>query len=613
MHDLVQDVRYAVRSLLATRGLTIAAIVSLALGIGANTSLFSVASALLLKPLPYSDPDRLMILWNRSPGLGIAEDWFSTAQYFDIKTTTRSFKDVAAAIGSNLNLTGDGEPERVGTVRVSSNLLTMIGARAALGRLFTPDEDAEGAAATAILHHGTWMRRYGGDPGALGKSLVLNGRSYEIVGVMPRAFRLPREVLPTLGGVEEAEVLLPLQFGPKARQTRNGEDYNILARLKPGVSTAQAQAEMDSLTARLRAEHPDFYPANGGLTFGVVPLKQQVVGDLTRPLFILAASVAFVLLIACANVANLLMSRALGRQKEIAIRSALGASRGRIMRQLLTESVLLAVLGGGLGLILAFLGVDAIQALGIRSVPRLQSIRIDGLVLLFTALVSILSGVVFGLAPALRLGRTELQTSLKEGGRGASTGQAVWGRTGGLRRLLVAAELGLCVMVLVAAGLLVRSFARVQQVSPGFDPSGVLTFELTMSGRKYTDAARVYETYRLLWDRLRQVPGVTAAGGVTALPLSQMFAWGPITVEGRPVAPGEKFINVDQRTVAGDYFEAMAIPLVRGRYLPTRTPATRRRSWSSISGWRSSSGRERIPSASGFAPVASMSRPTRRG
>ena len=558
--------RYALRSLLASRGLTAAAILSLALGIGANSSIFSVASALLLQPLPYADPDRLMILWNRSPGLGIAEDWFSTAQYFDIKNSSQSFEQVAVAIGSNLNLTGDGEPERIGTVRVSSNLLPLIGARAEVGRLFTPEDDLEGAAPTAILHHGTWLRRYGGDAGVIGKSVILNGRAYQIVGVMPRTFTLPREVLPTLGGAEEAEILLPLPFGPKAPLTRNGEDYNIMARLKRGVSVAQAQAEMDALTARLRREHPDFYPPNGGLTFGIVPLKQQVVGDVTRPLAILIASVAFVLLIACANVANLLMSRALARQKEIAIRSALGASRGRILRQLLTEAILLAVAGGAVGLVFAFLSVEAIHALGERSVPRLREIRIDGLVLGFTLAVSVLSGILFGLAPALRLGRTDLQTTLKEGGRGASGAQAVWGRSGGLRRLLVAGELALCVIVLTAAGLLVRSFARVQAVSPGFNPTGVLTLELTMSGRKYADAERVYETYRLLWERLRAVPGVTAAGGVTALPLSQMFAWGPITVEGRPIVPGEKFINVDIRTVAGDYFAAMEIPLLRGRF-----------------------------------------------
>ncbi|HVH56714.1 MAG TPA: ABC transporter permease, partial [Vicinamibacterales bacterium] len=225
----LRDLRYAVRSLLASRALSAAAILSLALGIGANTSIFSVASALVLQPLPYSDPDRLVILWNRSPGLGIDEDWFSTAQYFDIKTSTRALEQVALAIGSNVNLTGDGEPERVGTIRVSSNLLPMIGARAEIGRLFTREEDVEGAAATVILHHGTWLRRYGGDPGVLGKSVVLNGRSYQIVGVMREGFTLPREVLPTLGGAEEAEILLPLSLGPAAPQTRNGEDYNILA------------------------------------------------------------------------------------------------------------------------------------------------------------------------------------------------------------------------------------------------------------------------------------------------------------------------------------------------------------------------------------------------
>jgi len=563
MHAL-QDVRYALRSLAASRGLTVAAILSLALGIGANTAIFSVASALLLQPLPYSDPDRLVILWNRSPGLGIAEDWFSTAQYFDIRPG-RSFEQVALAIGSNVNLTGDGEPERVGTVRVSSNLLPMIGARAELGRLFTGQEDVEGVAATAILHHGTWLRRYGGDPNVIGKPVVLNGRSYQIVGVMTRGFTLSREVLPTLGGGEEAEILLPLPLGPSAAQTRNGEDYNILARLRPGVSVAQAQAEMDALTARLRRDHPDFYPANGGLTFGIVPLKAQVVGDVTRPLVILLASVAFVLLIACANVANLLMSRALARQKEIAIRAALGASRARILGQLLTESIVLALAGGALGLLFAVGSIDGIRALGARSVPRLDQIQIDGLVLLFTLVVSVVSGILFGLVPALRLGRTNLHASLKEGGRGTSGGQAIWGRAGRMRRLLVAGELALCVMVLVAAGLLVRSFARVQQVSPGFNAAGVLTLELTMTGRKYAEVSRVSETYRLLWEQLRGLPGVRAAGGVTALPLSQMFAWGPITVEGRPVTAGEKFINVDQRTVAGDYFAAMEIPLVRGR------------------------------------------------
>ena len=577
MSAFLQDLRYALRSFRATPGLAIAAILSLGLGIGANTAIFSVASALLLRPLPYADPDRLVILWNRSPGLGIDEDWFSTAQYFDIRESSTSFDQVAAAIGANVNLTGDGEPERVGSVRVSSNLLPMLGARAEIGRLFTPEEDAAGAPPTALLHYGTWMRRYGGDPGVLGTSLVLNGRAYQVVGVMPRDFTLPREVLPTLGGAEEAEILLSIAFGPKASQTRNGEDYNIMARLKPGATAAQAQREMDALTARLRAEHPDFYPANGGLTFGVVPLKQQVVGDVTAPLMILIGAVAVVLLIACANVANLLLSRAAVRAPEIAVRSALGASRARVIRQLLTESVLLAAGGGVVAVVIGLLSIDAIHALGAKSVPRLSDIRMDAIVLVFTALISLVSGIVFGLVPALRLGRSDLQNALRLEGRGSAGTQTMWGRGGGMRRLLVASQLALCVMVLIAAGLLVRSFARVQEVSPGFNPANVLTLELTMTGRKYTDAAKVYETYRLLWERLRQVPGIRAAGGVTALPLSQMFAWGPITVEGRPVTPEERFINVDQRTVAGDYFAAMEIPLVRGRFFNDEdTPSTPR-------------------------------------
>ena len=577
MQAFLQDIRYALRAFASSRGLTIAAIVSLALGIGANTAIFSVASALLLRPLPYAEPERLAILWNRSPGLGIAEDWFSTAQYFDIRNNSTSFETLAIAIGGLTTITGGGsEPERLGMIRVSSSMLPLLGAQPAHGRLFSPAEDAgaPGTARVVILHHGTWMRRFGGDPSAIGKSVIINGTAHEIVGIMPARFTLPREVMNTLGGAEEAEVLLPLQLGPEAAQRRNGEDYNIMARLRPGVTAAQAQAEMDALTARLREQHPDFYPPRGGLTFSVVPLQEEVVGDVRTALLILLGAVGVVLLIACANVANLVMSRALSRQKEVAVRSALGASRVRIVRQLLTENVVLALCGGAAGLGLAIWSMDAIRALGAGSIPRIRDIRIDWTVLAFGLVVSTLSGLLVGLYPAFRLGRTDPQQTLKEGGRSGSAGQTLWGR-GGLRHLLVAAQLALCVMVLVAAGLLVRSFTRVQQVSPGFDPAGVLTFQLSLGTQKFREPARVYEGYRLLWDRLTQIPGVTAAGGVTALPLSQMFAWGPITVEGRAVSPDEKFINVDQRTVAGAYFEAMGIPIVKGRaFTEDDTPQT---------------------------------------
>ena len=403
MSGFVQDVRYAIRALRASPGFAIAALLSLALGIGANTAIFSVASALLLRPLPYTNADRQVILWNTSPGLGITEDWFSTAQYFDIRNGQQSFADVAIAIGANANLTGDGEPERIGTIRVSSNLLPLLGVRPLLGELFSASDDKPGATGKALIGFGTWMRRYGGNRSVVGRSLTLNGQLYEVIGVLPSSFSLPREVMPTLGVVDDADVLLPLPLPANAAETRNREDYNIIATLKPGVTIGQARAELDVLTARLRREHPDFYPPNGGLSFRVLPLQEQAVGRVRLALLVLAASVAFVLLIACANVANLLLSRAIGRQREIAVRAVLGASRWRIVRELLTESFLLSGLGGVLGVLMALLCQRGIKALGESSVPRLDEIGFDWRVLLFAVAVSVLAGAIFGLAPAWRL------------------------------------------------------------------------------------------------------------------------------------------------------------------------------------------------------------------
>src|SRR5664279_4518913 len=376
-------------------GFTLAAILSLAIGIGANTSIFSIINALLLRPLPYKDAERLVILWNRSPGLDITDDWFSTAQYFDIKNGHHGFEQVAIAIGGNYNLTGWGEPERVGTIRVTSSLLPMLGQQAALGRLFVADEDLPERTATAVLSYGTWVRRFGSDPGVLGKKIMLNGVPYEIVGVLPRAFSLPREVMPTLDGAEQAEILLPLPLPANAAQNRDHEDYNIIGKLKPGVSVQQAQAEMDTITARLRHDFPEVYPPNGGLTFGIVSLLEQVVGNVRRTLYLLLGAVGFVLLIACVNVANLQLSRAVARQKEIAVRTALGATRVRIVRQLLTESVLLAFGGGALGILLAFLALHGVRLLGPQSVPRVNDIGIGLAALAFTVMISILSAVLF--------------------------------------------------------------------------------------------------------------------------------------------------------------------------------------------------------------------------
>ena len=575
MNTLAQDVRYALRTFRKNPGFTLTAVLSLAIGIGANTSIFSVANALLLRPLPYADADRLVILWNRSPGLHITEDWFSTAQYLDIKTGQQGFEQVAIAIGGNYNLTGEGEPERVGVIRVSSNLLPMLGVVPAYGRLLAPEEDLPGRPATALLTEGMWARRYGRDPRTIGKSITINGQPYEVAGVLPQRFSLPREVLPTLYGTEQADIFLPLPLAPAAAQVRTGEDYNIVGKLKPGVSVAQAQAEMDTITARLRRDFPENYPPNGGLTFSIVPLLEQVVGNVRTALLVLLGSVGLVLLIACANVTNLLLSRAVARHQEMAVRAALGASRWRIVRQLLTESVLLASCGGALGILICVVSVKWIHILGSMSIPRLADVGIDGRVLLFTLSLSLFSGILFGLAPALRISRLDLNSTLKDAGRGSAGISAVWGRGNNVRRLLVISELALSVVLLIAAGLLIRSFARLQNVRPGFEPRGVLTFDLAMTGRRYGDKQIVLNTYKQLWERLERLPGANAAGGVTSLPLSQAFAWTPITVEGRTPLPGEKFLNADERLVGGHYFDAMGIPLRRGRFFNEQDDTTK--------------------------------------
>ena len=575
MNPWVQDIRFALRAFAKNPWFALAAVLSLAIGIGANTSIFSVANALLFRPLPYENPDRLVILWNRSLGLGITQDWFSTAQYFDIKTGHHGFEQIAIAIGGNFNLTGQGEPERVGAMRVSSNLLPMLGAHPALGRLLTPDEDSPGRPSTAILTDGMWARHFGRDPHVIGRSIIINGQPYEVVGSLPQNFLLPQEVLPLLDGTEQADIFLPVPLAPGAAQVRDHEDYNIIGKLKPGVSPQQAQAEMDTITAGLRRQFPENYPPNGGLTFSIVPLLEQVVGNVRRSLWVLLGSVGFVLLIACANVANLMLSRAVARQQEIAVRTALGATRWHIVRQLLTESLLLSLSGGALGIFICSVTVRSIHIFGTKSIPRLQDVGIDGRVLLFTLLLSIFAGILFGLAPALRVARLDLNSTLKDASRGSAGTSAVWGRGNNLRRLLVVSELALSLVLLIGAGLLIRSFARLQNVSPGFNPRGVLTFDLTMTGRKYNDKQTVLNTYRQLWERLENAPGAIAAGGITSLPLSDAFAWTPITVEGRVPLPGEKFLNADERVVGGHYFEAMEIPLRKGRFFNEQDDATK--------------------------------------
>lgn len=566
---MIEDLRHALRSLGRSPGFTAAAVLSLALGTGAATALFGVTEALLIRPLPYADADRLAILWNRSPGLGITEDWFSTAQYADIRKEADVFESLAIAIGGNENLTDagpGGQPERVGVVKVSSSLLPMLGVTPLAGRLFAAEEDAAGSPPRAVLSHALFARRYGSDPRMVGRSIVINGKAHEVIGIAPRSFALPREVLPTLNGAERADVLVSLPLGPDADSARGHEDYNLLGKLRSGVSVREAQARLDSLTARLRRDHPEVYPPNGGLTFSVVPLRDQVVGGVRRPLLILLGAAAAVLAISCVNVANLMLSRGVARQGEIAVRAALGASGRRLVLQLLTESTLLALLGGMAGTAVAVLGLRWLRAAGERSVPRLGEVGLDATALLFTLLVSIACGVLFGLVPARSAFRVDVSGALRHAGRGTAGGHGDGNR---LRRLLVVSELALAVALLVGGGLLARSVALLSAVPPGFDPSGVLTFEVTTSGDRYKEPEAVRTAYRELWERLERLPGVGAAGGTSSLPFSGMASWGPVTVEGRTPPPGERFLNADQRVVSGRYFEALRIPLRAGRLFDT--------------------------------------------
>jgi predicted permease len=564
MRSILSDFRFGFRTLFKSPGLTLVIVLSLAIGIGANTAIFSVVNALLLKPLPYPNPDRLAVLWLRSPGLGIPQDWPSPGEFIDIQAQNRVFGEMAISQGNSMTLTGRDQPERVQVLRTSSPLFHILGARPLMGRLLLPDEDKPGKPPVAILSYGTWKGLFGGDLGIVGRNITLNGNPFAVVGVLQPEFLLNNEVMQTVGGNERSDIYLALPLGADAVRDRGNENYNLTARLKPGVTMAQAQADVGIIAGRIREQDkrdPTF-------TVSVVPLIDQVVGNVRRAVLVLLGSVALVLLIACANVANLLLSRATARQKEVAIRTALGASWARLVRQLLSESVLLGVLGGAAGLAIAIWSLSVVRAIHPGNIPRLDSIGIDGTVLAFTFGVSIFTGLVFGIAPAIRAVRADLNTALRSGGRSTQGdgGGLGSGSRNRLRGALVISELALSLMLLIGAGLLVRSFVRLEGVPPGFNPDHVISMRVSANGPKYHDDKPVVQFYRELGDNIMRLPGVKSQGGVSALPFTPSVGWGSIEVEGYAKSASQPELQVDVRAATAHYFQTMEVPLIDGRF-----------------------------------------------
>ena len=561
MNLWMQDLRYAFRVLRKNAMLTLVIVASLGIGIGANSAIFSVVDALLLRPLPYPHPDRLAAIWLHSPGIGILRDWPSPGQYIDIQNQNHSFDQMAIAQSRPMTLTGREQPERVDVLRTQASLMGMLGARALLGRTLLPQEDKPGGGDVAILSYGAWQRLFNSDRAIVGKSITLNAKAYTVAGVLERSFTLNTEVMPSEGPMDKVDMFLPLPLGPDAAQRRGDENFNILVRLKPGVSLQQAQADINVIANGIRIK--DKRDASYGMD--VVGLQKQVVGDVRRALLVLLGSVALVLLIACANVANLLLARAAGREKEIAIRTALGAGWQRIARQLFTESVLLGLLGGAAGLLVARLSLWAVRTMNPGNIPRLDEIGINGTVLAFTFGLSLATGVLFGLAPVWRAVKLDPNSSLKAGGRSGQADSGLYLKRHRLRGLLVVSELALSLILLIGAGLLIRSFIRLQSVPPGFTTDNVLSMQVVVSDPKYKDEKVLTGFYRDVETRVAHLPGVVAEGAVSALPLTGTVGWGGIKVEGYNPPPGQE-LQVDMRVASANYFKTMQIPLMSGRF-----------------------------------------------
>ncbi len=553
MQTFWQDLRYSVRMLYKNRGFTAVALLALALGIGANTAIFSVVNSVLLRPLPFSNPQRLIMIWENYQQRGGPErEWASPGDFTDFRDQAQSFEHVAALGGWGPTLTGRDEPEDLQGAAVSHDTFAMLGVEPALGRAFKPDEDKPGAERVVVLSNHLWERRFDADPSIVGKSVTLSGESFTVIGVMPRGLSFP-----ILNNAEIWRTIGPL-LAANPGCDRGCVTLRVIAKLKEGVSIEAARAEMNAITGQIAERYPE---DNKGVGATLVPLHDQLVGDVRPAMLVLLGAVGLVLLIACANVANLLLARAAAREKEVAIRAALGASRARLIRQHLTESLVLALTGGAVGLLIAFWMVDLLVSFAPKGTPRLGEVSIDPTVLAFTFGIAVLTGVVFGLAPALMASRANFNSALKEGGRDSSATT----RGASVRSALVVSEVALSLTLLIGAGLLIKSFVNLQRVDPGFNPNGVLRVDVTLPRTRYPERNQSAAFYKQLLDRVAALPGVQSAGAVSNLPLSGGGTDSNFAVEGQPPAEPDHRPVGWYSSVTPGYFRALGIRLLSGR------------------------------------------------
>ena len=555
METLLKDIRYGIRGLWKRPGFTVVAVLTLALGIGANTAIFSVVNAVLLKPLQFHDPDRLVLVWEDATFAGFPHNTPAPANYVDWKTQSQSFSDMAATAEETFNLTGDGDPERVAAYSVTANFFPLLGVPPALGRVFTADDDRPGAHNVAVLSHGLWQSRYGGDPQIVNRDIQLNGEKYTVVGVMPKGFQFFES---------DVRLWVPIGFTSKQLANRGGHYLKVVARMKPGVTLDQAQADLAAVMARVAKDHPE-ETMEGKLGAFAVPLREEFSGDVRSSLVVLLVAVACVLLIACANVAGLLLARAVARRREMALRVALGASRLRVIRQLLTESLLLAAAAGVLGSVLAYWSFAFLQKLVPEQMALLTSLTLDLRILLFTLLISLATGVIFGLVPALQSAKVDLNEALKQSTRVTSTGK--------LRSALIVGEVALSLVLLVSAGLLIQTLFQLFNQYSVLQPEQVLTMRTVLPRTKYQEPQQRDGFYRQVLERVEHLPGVVSAGYTTSVPLQWKGGTSGFVPEGlsSPI-PGLAY-DANQRQVSANYLQTMNIPLRSGRYFDSRDNA----------------------------------------